>query len=152
MIRYVLDPTNATLTSSSTTIESPMRPCFQKWTSELDTPSVGTLLKVVQTCLPADTSCAHMHEYLAGSGLRLGFLDEVDLVRRVIKRGDVHVKTRYFALLQDPELGRVEHFAGVVDGRVRLGDLGSHGHRKIGEGVEIACQSGTFLYTASGEV
>jgi hypothetical protein len=93
-----------------------------------------------------------MHEYLAGSGLRLGFLHEVDLVRWVIKRGDVHFRTRYLALLQDPELGRIEHLAGVVDGRVRLGDLGSHGHRKIGEGVEIACQSGTFLYTASGEV
>jgi hypothetical protein len=64
-----------------------------------------------------------------GRGLALGFLDEVDLVRGVVERGDVRLWTGYLAVLEDAKLGGVEYLARVVHGCVWLGDLGRHGGR-----------------------
>jgi hypothetical protein len=80
----------------------------------------------MQAILPTNARRLHMDQHLSWAGLALGFLDEVDLVRGVVERGDVRLWARDLAVFEDAELGGVEHLARVVHRRVGLGDLGRH--------------------------
>lgn len=67
-----------------------------------------------------------MYENLSGTRFQARFLDNVNLVLRIVECGNIGITRRLLVGLEDPEVGVLQDYLGIVELSIRGCDLDRH--------------------------